>query len=125
MSSKSCTYYTNWPVLAQNNDFSDHETYETILNTDLCEPKPYLGLDYLWPAFYLPNLKIFSLWDRDSQQAAEYLGQNTAVSHVKNLYLLGYYAGVSKLTNTECFFTLGGGSRVSRFLPRKISWSRS
>ncbi|KAE8152782.1 hypothetical protein BDV25DRAFT_127750 [Aspergillus avenaceus] len=65
-----------------------------------------LKLDHLWPAFYLTSLRTLSLFDLDPHKAAEYLGHHAAVSHVENLYLVGYWGSVFTQPNIQALLTL-------------------
>ncbi|RJE20505.1 hypothetical protein PHISCL_07146 [Aspergillus sclerotialis] len=66
---------------------------------------PYIKLDSLWPAFYLPSLRTLSLFDFDPHKAAEYLGHYAAVSHVEHLYLIAHWGTVFTHQDTQALLT--------------------
>ena len=65
----------------------------------------YLKLDYLWPAFYLLSLRTLSLFDLNPHKATGYLGNCAAVSHVEDLYLMGYWGSVFTPPDTQVLLT--------------------
>lgn len=82
--------------------FHEVPALETSPNEDA---RLHLKLDYLRPAFYLPSLRTLSLYDLDPYQASEYLGHHAAVSHVENLYLIGYWGSVFTCPDTHALLT--------------------
>ena len=65
----------------------------------------YLKFDYLWPAFYLLSLRTLSLFDLNPHKATGYLGNCAAVSHVEDLYLMGYWGSVFTPPDTQVLLT--------------------
>lgn len=106
---KELYLFAEVPVLVENNHGSENEAQESFSEKDIGGLRHYFKLDYLWPIFYLPNIRTLLLYDLDPTKAAEYLDQPDGVCHVEELYIVGY--GMKKvftIADTQALSTRTG-----------------
>lgn len=100
---KELYLFAEHPLWGDSDDDSQDESRESLLDDPESE-LPRFDLEYLWPVFFLPNLRTLLLYNLDPRKAADYLGQHDAECGVENLSLIGCgLNGIFTISDFEAF----------------------